>query len=229
MWTRDNRLQFIEDRTRDYFVTKQNVPFCTYSQVLRQFGFGPDLFPALVEGSLPAEQRQNAAPSKAPAEDVPALEGKPECRIAHRVDLHGFTRQQAPFFLRRVLMMMDIDCSYEVTIIVGRGLHVNTGAKIVIPRLAPKLCELHGFAPRPGDNPGQIAIFATARTEPIPLLFGGHARYNMREFLRKAEQKIGKKSNQGQIWTNYFALEGEKDKEEHNKLTIKRPERNYGN
>jgi hypothetical protein len=115
------------------------------------------------------------------------------------VNLHGFTREYAALYLRRVLMSWAIKNNYSCTFIHGKGIHAGGAAKL--PMLTRNMCKVHGIEFEPGKNDGQTVAIANANPGEVTWLFASHVRWNLRNVLEKQEAPIRERSSQGRIWT----------------------------
>jgi hypothetical protein len=114
------------------------------------------------------------------------------------VDLHGFTREYATLYLRRVLMSWAIKNNYEWTFIHGKGIHAGGIARL--PMLTRNICHAHGIEFEVGKNEGQTVAVARASSREAAWIFASHVRWNLRGVLEKQEAPIKEKSAQGRMW-----------------------------
>jgi hypothetical protein len=123
------------------------------------------------------------------------------------IDLHGFTKEYAALYLRRILLSWAIKKNYTWTIIHGKGIHSVGQARL--PTLTCNMARAHGIECSPGANAGQTVVKGRADHEPIALLFGSHVRWNLRGVLEKQEAPLNERSNQGRLWIMVRTMSGE--------------------
>lgn len=81
-------------------------------------------------------------------------------------DMHGFNRSSALQYARRILLSLQVDHSYEVEFIVGKGIHNRFGRSLMKEDVAD-VCMSLGFKwLEPPENQGKIRVSVSRNEDP---------------------------------------------------------------